>query len=502
MPLSHIRYDHGMRAWRFGGASGLGVALAVLGMLPACALGAEPVITATPALQPAFSAGVPNYVTRCEPSGSVEVDVDARGNSVSVDGAAPEPGRSQSSVPLGEGQAFTIKVGAGAGARTYNVRCLPQEFPEYTAQVLGPTQAAYYLTTPDFLFKDHPVSSTYVALFDSNGVPVWWYRLNGGGIALDADLDPDGELSWAVEEGGEAAFGLPGDVHVEVRNLDGELLNTLRTSGTPSDFHEAWPLANGNFLIDSYDPELGVTVNPFGVHRLNASFQEVEPDGNVAYWWNSAGHISPAAGVRYWFYVDPYPGIEGDVWDYQHINAVMPYGEGFLISLRNNDAIYYIRRSNGEVIWKLGGTPSPKSLKLQAEAGLSTSFSSQHDVRAWPDGTISFLDNGSREYEHPRMMRFSIDAAAGTATLVQSLSVPEAGGSACCGSARMLPGGNWLVDWGASRYVDELTPTGEIVFRLKFSSVFTYRAVPIPPGQLSLSALIAGMNAMYPRSSP
>ena len=64
------------------------------------------------------------------------------------------------------------------------------------------------------------------------------------------------------------------------------------------------------------------------------------------------------------------------------------------------------------------------------------------------------------------------------------------------------PGGNWLVDWGASRYVDELTPTGEIVFRLKFNSVFTYRAVPIPPGQLSLSALIAGMNAMYPRSAP
>jgi hypothetical protein len=331
------------------------------------------------------------------------------------------------------------------------------------------------------------------------------WRLGGGWIAVDADLDPDGDLSWAVETDGEQAFGYPGDVHVEVRNLDGELLHTLNTSGTPTDFHEAWPLANGNFLIDSYAPETEVPVklfgNPFTLNLLNASFQEVEPDGAVVYSWNSAGHISPIAGIRYVYYLDTYPGINGRVWDYQHINAVMPYEEGYLVSFRNNDAIYYIRASTGEVVWKLGGTPSPQSLKLLAEPGVSTAFSSQHDVRAWPDGTISFLDNGTREYEKPRVMRFSIDAAAHTATLIQTLSVPEVKSSVCCGSARLLPGGDWVVAWGATRYVEELTPSDNVVFRLKFPSVFTFRAVPILPGQLNLPALIAGMNAMYPRTS-
>jgi hypothetical protein len=476
--------------------------LAVIGAHTTSALAAEPAITTQPALQPAFSPTVQNYVTRCEPGGSVDVAVNGRGTPVSVDDGTAQSGRFDTSVALTEGQAFTIQVGTGAGAATYNVRCLPQDFPKFTAQVLGAPQAAYYLMTPDFLFKNKVLETTYVALFDSNGVPVWWYRVNSG-IAVDGDLDPDGNLSWAVETDGEQAFGFPGDVHVEVRNLSGELVNTLGTSGTPTDFHEAWPLANGNFLIDSYAPETEVPVqllgSPFTVNVVNGSFQEVEPDGNVAYAWNSAGHISPAAGIRYWYFTDPYPGIDGRVWDDQHINAVMPYEEGYLVSFRNNDAIYYIRASTGEVVWKLGGTPTLQSLKLLAEPGVSTAFSAQHDARVWPDGTISFFDNGTREYQQPRVMRFSIEAAAGTATLIQTLTDPEVKSSVCCGSARLMPGGDWVVAWGATPYVEELTPSGEVVMRFTFHSVFTYRAVPIMPGQLSLASLIAGMNAMYPR---
>jgi hypothetical protein len=477
--------------------------LAMFATAPARASAAEPLISAKPALQPAFNAAVPDYVTRCEAGAGVDVSVDARGNAVSVDAGPAQTGRFEVAVSLEEGQAFTIQTGSGSSAATYNVRCLPQDFPDYSAQVLGPQQAAYYLTTPDFSLLNTDPANTYVALFDSNGVPVWWYHLSGT-IAVDADLDPSGDLSWAVEEGGEHAFGPPGQVHVEVRNLDGEHVNTLNTSGTPTDFHEAWPLANGNFLIDSYALQTEVPVkllgNPFDVNVLNASFQEVKPNGAVAYAWSSAGRISPSAGIHYWYFQDSYPGVEGEVWDYQHINAVMPYEEGYLVSLRNNDAIYYIQKSTGDIIWKLGGTPTPQSLTVLGEPGVSTSFSSQHDVRVWPDGTISFFDNGTREVQQPRLMRFSIDAAEHTATLIQSLSVPEVEVSACCGSARLLPGGDWVVAWGATPYVEELNSTGTVVFRLKFDKVFTYRAVPILPGQLSSAALIAGMNAMYPRS--
>lgn len=98
------------------------------------------------------------------------------------------------------------------------------------------------------------------------------------------------------------------------------------------------------------------------------------------------------------------------------------------------------------------------------------------------------------------MLRFSIDTQARTATLVQMLTDPLVGSSSCCGSARLLPGGNWVVDWGMSGIVDELSPDAQPVFRLSFSSpYYSYRAVPILPGQLSLNALLAGMDAMTPR---
>jgi hypothetical protein len=482
------------RAWRAWRLAPLPLAACVLAIHPGAARASEPVIEATPALQPAFAPGTPDYVTRCEPSGSVLVSVDAMGAGVSVDSAPAQTGSFNASVKLSEGQAFTIKVGSGAEAHSYDVRCLPAEFPSYTAQVLGPTQAGYYLTTPA------PSEHTgYVTLFNSEGVPVWWYHPREG-VPIDADLDPNGDLSWALETGGESFFGLPGRVHVEQRDLDGDLLNTLETTGTPTDFHEAWPLANGNFLIDSYVPQTHVLV-PFVGERdvLDASFQEVEPDGHAAYVWNSSGHLDPLDSLRYWYMFFPYPGLSEDVWDWQHINAVMPYKSGYLVSLRNNGAVYYIDAATGEVVWKLGGTSTSRSLKIVGDPDGTSEFGSQHDVRVWPDGTISVFDNGTRNLLPPRVLRFSIDEATDTATLIQSFSNPSIHFSICCGSARLLPAGNWVVSWGSTRYIEELEPGGTPTFRLSIGGG-SYRAVPVLPGQLSAASLEGAMDEMHPRA--
>jgi hypothetical protein len=495
---------------RSAALSTLATAGAALALATPCALAAEPAITTQPALQPSFSSSVPNYVTRCEASNSVAVNVRSNGNFVSVDAAPPMSGNFTAHVSLAAGQAFTIVVGEGLGAKTYTVRCLPSDFPEYKAQVLGPRQSAYYLTTPDLSLsqsKAYP-ASTYVAIFDNEGVPVWWYK-TAEGIAQDADLDPNGDLSWALETGGERAFGRPGDVRVEQRNLDGALVKTLQTSGSPTDFHEAWPLANGDFLIDSFLLQTNVPVleplgTPVTLDVLDASFQELTADGQVAFSWNSIGHISPLESIRYWYFFFHYPGLEEKVLDWQHINAVMPYQNGYLISLRNTGAIYYIDAATGDVVWKLGGTPTPQSLRIIGDPDVATDFGSQHDVRAWPDGTVSVFDNGTRQFRPPRVVRFKIDEAEHTATLVQTLTDPSITFSACCGSARLLPGGNWVVAWGATPYVEELTPANRAVFRLQFVSssisTFTYRAVPILAKQLTLSALIDAMDTMHPRA--
>ena len=56
-------------------------------------------------------------------------------------------------------------------------------------------------------------------------------------------------------------------------------------------------------------------------------------------------------------------------------------------------------------------------------------------------------------------------------------------------------GGDWLVDWGTSDYVAELTPAGTHVLTITYPGFSSYRAaeVPIPDGKLN-----RGMDAQVP----
>jgi hypothetical protein len=100
----------------------------------------------------------------------------------------------------------------------------------------------------------------------------------------------------------------------------------------------------------------------------------------------------------------------------------------------------------------------------------------------------------------PRAVRYAIDEPAMTATLVESVTDPVVLNSFCCGSARRSPSGAWLMSWGSNNLVTEFGPDGSRTFSLTFSSSsFSYRAFPVPVGQLTRSAMRAGMDAQFPR---
>ena len=120
-------------------------------------------------------------------------------------------------------------------------------------------------------------------------------------------------------------------------------------------------------------------------------------------------------------------------------------------------------------------------------------------ARRLPDGTLSLYDNGSARGRPPRALRFAIDTSARTATLVESVTDPEVSTSGCCGSARKLPGGDWVMSWGLNPIVTELAPDGSRPFKLVFPGDFSYRANPVLPGVLSAETLRAGMDAQHPR---
>lgn len=488
-----------MLGWRGRSTTAAGAVAAVLvaGLHASSAFGLT--ITTDQGLQPAPDPAVHDYVTRCEPGNNVRVSVADTGfTGVSVDGDPERTGTFQTTVALQPGQRFVVRI-AGSD---YNVRCLPADFPRFTVRRDGRPQAAYYVTTPGLTIDPSKPIAPYVALFDDDGVPVWWYRPPTG-TPTDANVLPDGTVTWNLEENTTGPFGGDYADRVVERRLDGSLVREARTWWWPTDFHESLTTSDGNLLMTTYQPRdvSGLFGLPWGISVLDAGFQEINPAGWPVYQWSSVGHLQRDESLRWWYSLFAYPGRSGLVWDWQHINSVEPDGDGFLVSMRHTDAIYRIRRSDGGIDWKLGGTTTPQSLRVVGDPRAPDVFGGQHDARVLPDGTVSVHDNGTGRGRPPRIVRYRIDAGAGTATLVQEITDPDPGAaSPCCGSARMLPGGDWVAAWGGTSSVQELRPDGSPVLELRFAApYFTYRAPPVPPGRLDRSEIVAAMDATHPR---
>jgi Arylsulfotransferase (ASST) len=474
-------------------------ALAVVCLMSAAPAGADAAlqVTGNPALFPSFNPGVRTYVARCEPGKPLRLSFSVpAGTKLSVDGRKARGGSFTRSIRIGSGQA--VRFLATKGGR-YLVRCLPPDFPRWQASRAGQPQAAWYVVAPCCTKR------TYAAIFDTNGVPVWW--INTHRPPLDASLLPNGDVVWAQQHGKDLARGISAGQYEEHR-LDGRLVRTFSIpDGTPTDRHELQLLPNGDYVVVGYKPRNGVDLSPYGgpskATVLDALIEEVTPKHKVVWSWNSKDHIGLAETGRWYqasnVFGNPAHLADGrTAYDIVHINAVERYGPGhFLVSLRHTDAIYDVARSNGHVVWKLGGTSTPQSLQIVGDSG--PDFGGQHDIRVLPDGTVTLHDNGTDRGRPARALRFSIDAAARTATLVEQIADPSPEDSPCCGSARKLPGGDWVISWGGTHLVTEQTPSGKTVFALTFPTHISYRAFPVLPGRLKRSALYRGMDAMHPR---
>jgi hypothetical protein len=457
-------------------------------------------VVGRPALFPEFNPNRSDYVARCAPRKPLRLSINApAGVTVAVDRRVARKGSFKVAVKVASGQGFRFVATTRHGHRRYFVRCLPPDFPAWTAERPGRPQAAWYVVAPCC------TNSTYVAIFDNHGVPAWW--INTHRPPLDASLLPDGNVVWAQQHGKDLAPGVSSGAYEEHR-LSGALLRTFSIpDGTPTDRHEMQLLPNGNYLVVGYKPRNGVDLSPYGgpsrATVLDAVIEEVTPKRKVAWSWHSKDHIDLAETGR-WYQQQvigkPVPLPDGRMaYDIVHINAVDPYGpHRVLVSLRHTDAVYAIDKPTGNVIWKLGGTETSRSLKIVGD-GVSD-LGGPHDVRALPDGSITLHDNGTGLGRGPRALRFAIDPNAMTATLLERIGDPAATDSPCCGSARKLPGGHWVISWGGIHLVTEVTTTGQRVFALHFAVHMSYRAFPVLPGRLARSALRAGMDAMHPRS--
>jgi hypothetical protein len=451
-------------------------------------------------LKPAFSPAVSDYTTDCTPSPAVTFSATAPSTTtVRFDGTSQSAG----TVNLTAGQAVTWTVQTSDGLTTYSARCAPADFPGYVATVNGTPQAAFYIVAPSIGAGAAP----YVIIFNAQGVPVWWKRIdNFIGAPLDAKLLAPGELSWAYATGGYA-YG----ANHEIAGLNGAVIRNVTAPAPGDDHHDLIRTAAGNDLVIGYVPraaaqDLSAWGGPVSATVLDARVDEIAPDGTVAWTWNSADHINLAESADWLGLIGPGPPgnlPDGSVggYDIVHANSVEEDGDGILLSARHLNAVYRIDKASGNIDWKLGGSTTPASLAVSGDTYASP-LDGQHDARRLADGSVTVHDNGTLAGRPPRATRWQIDPTARTARLVEQVTDARAPTSICCGSARKLAGGNWVASWGANGLVTELAPDGTPQFTLEFlpATVFSYRADPVDAGELSASALRDGMNVQFPRS--
>lgn len=449
-------------------------AAVLLAGLVSCAPGFDMVRT-DPGLYPIFQLGVIDYVNRCDPDQPTDVSVSAPdGTTVSIDGQTAQGGNFTAQVDQEVNERFTIVVSSAESTTTHHVRCLPLDFPEWEAERAGTPQATYYSTVIIEGFQPN-----YPVIFDTNGVPVWW-----------GERQPT-FLNTPLANGNLATANIAGGI-IE-RQLDGTPVRLLNADGEASDFHDIILLPNGNYVLASIERR-ACDLSPWGRGQgrcIFHEFQEQTPDGTVVWRWAPEDDIPLSETSVQWRSEQEANGTV-DPW---HYNSVEWTGDGFIVSFRHMDAIYKVDYNSKNIVWKLGGSDTPASLDVVGDPVFTNggTISGQHDARLLPNGDVSLFDNGSRTGRAPRSVVYRI--SGGTATLVNQVRDDIAPGSGCCGSTRVLPGGNYVTGWGGTPWITEHAPDGSRVFLLDAN--FIYRAIPILEGFYTPEELRNGMDAYY-----
>lgn len=442
---------------------------------------------------PDFDPAETRYVSRCG-RGAAPIRIEASGSAtVEVETRPVGSGATRIDPGVRPGEDFPITISDDGRRSTYRVRCLPADFPGWRFEPVRPVPPGLFVVS----FRASRDERPWVIVFDTEGVPRWWYSPETR--ALWAQVLSDGNVAWARSFGD--GYGLDPRMAHEIRSPTGELRRLIRTRDSIIDGHELRELDGGNFLIDSYVPgkaNLRRFGGPAQAAVVSAEIEEVDPRGRVLWRWRSRDHIDLDETGRWWRNVlsNAKPGLRDlPTFDPVHINSVEPRGEDeVVISTRHTDAVYGIQRSTGEILWKLGGSKTADSLQVIGDPAHKL-LGGQHDARINEDGSLSVYDNGKDRPRRPRVVFYRLDLAGGKAAYLGQLNDPAVKTSHCCGSARELADGGWLVSWGDNPIVTAFDPDRRIAFRLHLPTS-TFRAVPVPRGATSPAELDRGLETM------
>ncbi len=338
---------------------------------------------------------------------------------------------------------------------------LPADFPPITVVLIdNPSPGKIFLS---------PISSvlprySYLTILDEYAYP-WFYQRRSGAMS-DFKLHPNGLLSFYDTR----------DTSYYVMNSSYSIIDTFRCgNGYRTDGHDILLLPDGGVLLMSYDTrivDMSLIVpggNP-AARVTGLVIQELDSAKNVVFEWQSWDHFSITDAIHV--------NLTASTIDYVHANAFeIDYDGDILLSSRHMDEITKIDRSNGNIIWRLGGINNQFTFIND-----SIRFCYQHDIRRLANGNITLFDNGN--YHSPQFSRaveYQLDEQKMTAELVwEYRNTPDIYAFAT-GNAQRLSTGNTLISWGTANIITEVRQDGSKAMELMLSPLFNnYRTFRFP----------------------
>jgi len=272
----------------------------------------------------------------------------------------------------------------------------------------------------------------YMAIIDSLINPSWF--INSGPLGLDFKVNQN-KLSY---------FNNYNKSWIILNEYMNETDTLECVNGYLADFHDIQLLANGGYLLQTYDSiyvdmsqiDPGGNTNALIIILI---IQEFDSNKNLIFEWNAWEHLNIAD------YHNLNLTSNRIVW--MHGNSIhIDLDSNIIISNRRSSEVIKIDRNNGDVIWYFGGPNNEFSITNDPYNG----FSRQHDVRRIENGNILLFDNGN-DHDPPisRAVEYEIDESEKTADLVWDFSHPEGYLGLAMGSVQRLPNNNTLINWGS-----------------------------------------------------
>jgi hypothetical protein len=344
---------------------------------------------------------------------------------------------------------------------------LPQLLKDvHMRTVKGTSTGGYTLTAINF------PSSVIALAFDSAGSIVWYKDFPGSTFSLAFTQQSTHTYTiyvgdshgWEPAEGKYVEFSPAGDVVREWKAPQGFYLDghDIALSGDA-----ASPVAS----------MLTYTVRTVDARSIGGSATE-QLAQHAIHRVTTAGAAELVADAWNIFtlpdWIEPTRLPPSDV-DHPNSLAIAPDGN-YLVSWRNTGEISKINRTNGSLIWRLGGAHN----QFQISGDPFNGFSAQHDAGFTSAGTLLLYDNGSRhEPSQSRAVEYRLDETAKTATMVREFRHDPAIYTAFVGSAQRLDNGNTLVGWALNGLATEYSATGTAIWegQMEFAgaNLTTYR---------------------------